>query len=132
MWLLSAIYNHSSVSRFFPVLYIYIYIYRRWKKSRERRVDMHVTMYIICKQSNSLQENSSIFIFFYLFSVFRIDTRLRAEPFDVRISEGTRAFFRSPKLPDQLCGSLCIVFNRYQGSFPGLKQAGSDADHSPP
>jgi len=126
MWLLPAIHTPSSVPGFFPTLYI---IGDGKNPGREERVCMSLcTSY---ETKATLYSRIPVYLFIYLFiylsiylAYFDRDTRLRAEPSEVRIPEGPRTFFRSPKRPDQLCGPLCIVFNRYHGSFPGLKQAG--------
>jgi len=46
-------------------------------------------------------------------------------------SKGKR-FMSSPKCADWLWGPLTLLFNGYQGSFPGVQWLGHDADHSLP
>jgi len=38
----------------------------------------------------------------------------------------------SPKHAHGLWGPHSLLFNRYRGSFPEVKRAGREADHSPP
>jgi hypothetical protein len=45
-------------------------------------------------------------------------------------SSGKR-FFSSPKCPDQLWGLPNFLFSGYCGSFPGVKQAVHEVNHSP-
>jgi hypothetical protein len=41
-------------------------------------------------------------------------------------------FCSSSKRADRLWGPHSILYNRYNGCFPGVKRAGREADHSPP
>jgi hypothetical protein len=45
---------------------------------------------------------------------------------------GRDKIFSSPQRPDRLWGPPSLLFNGYRGSFPGVKQPGPEADHSPP
>jgi hypothetical protein len=43
-----------------------------------------------------------------------------------------KTLFSSPNDPEWLWGPPSLLFNGYQNSFLGVKQAGHDVDHSPP
>jgi hypothetical protein len=45
-----------------------------------------------------------------------------------------KRFIYSPKCPHRVRGPPSFLFDRYRGSFPGVKQAGvgGEVDHSPP
>jgi hypothetical protein len=45
---------------------------------------------------------------------------------------GEKRFLSSPKRPDRLWGPPSLIFSRYRGSFPGVKQPGSLFNHSLP
>ena len=45
--------------------------------------------------------------------------------------DGGKKFFSSPKCPDGLLVPFILLFNRYQGSFPGVKQEEHHISHSP-
>jgi hypothetical protein len=48
----------------------------------------------------------------------------------VRVPVRSRIFY-SPRRPDRLRGPPYLLSNGYRGLFPGVKQTGSQADHSP-
>ena len=50
----------------------------------------------------------------------------------VSIPGRSRIFFSFPKFPDCIRGQLSILFSGCQGSFPGVKRLGLEADHLPP
>ena len=43
-----------------------------------------------------------------------------------------KRFISSPKRPNRLCDPPSLLFIGYRGSFPGIKQPGSQFNHSPP
>jgi hypothetical protein len=43
-----------------------------------------------------------------------------------------QAVFSFPKRPDPLCGPPSFLFNRYRGSFPGIRRPRRGTDHLPP
>jgi hypothetical protein len=47
-------------------------------------------------------------------------------------SNSGRRFSSSPKRPDWLWAPASHLFSGYLDSFPGVRQPGRDADHSPP
>jgi hypothetical protein len=49
----------------------------------------------------------------------------------IRLKHGRgRRFFSSPKCQDQRWGPTRLLFSGHRGSFPALKRAGRDFDHS--
>jgi hypothetical protein len=48
----------------------------------------------------------------------------------VGVPVGSR-IFTSPRRPDRLWGQPNLLYNGYQGLFPGVKRPGREADHYP-
>ena len=60
----------------------------------------------------------------YLFSVFGIDTRLQAEPSEVPIPEGTRAFFSFSKMSRPALWPTLRRIQPVPWFFPGTEAGG--------
>jgi hypothetical protein len=58
--------------------------------------------------------------------------RLWTGRFAVRIPTKLKETFPSSKCPDQLWDQTRHLFKGYRGFFQGIKQSGSEDDHSPP